>query len=104
MNPGAAVPHVAGTITNEATSASRSVLSSDGGDFAVSALPSGSYRIKAALSGFREEVQTGIKLDVNQTLRLDLKLEVGDVTQSVEVNGIAATLQTDSSTECYHGG
>ncbi len=74
------------------------MLSSDGGDFAVSALPSGSYRIKAALSGFREEVQTGIKLDVNQTLRLDLKLKVGDVTQSVEVNGIAATLQTDSST------
>jgi len=74
------------------------VTTSDAGTYTVPALPAGSYKILAALKGFREEIQTGIKLDVNQTLRLDLALKVGEVTQSVEVNGIAATLQTDSST------
>ena len=95
---GAAIPHVAVTITNEATSAARSVTTSDGGTYTVPALPSGSYKIQAQIKGFREDIETGIKLDVNQTLRVDLALKVGDVTQSVEVNGIAATLQTDSST------
>jgi len=95
---GAAIPRVALTITNEATSATRSVTTSDAGTYTVPSLPPGSYKIQAELKGFHEEIQTGIKLDVNQTLRVDLALKVGEVTQSVEVNGIAATLQTDSST------
>jgi hypothetical protein len=95
---GAAIPRVAVTITNEAISASRSVTTSDAGTYTAPALPAGSYKIQAELKGFREEIQTSIKLDVNQTLRVDLALKVGEVTQSVEVKGIAATLQTDSST------
>jgi len=95
---GAAIPKVAVTVTNEATSAARVVTTSEGGSYTVPALPSGSYKIQAELKGFRTEIQTGVKLDVNQTLRVDLSLKVGDITQSVEVNGIAATLQTDSST------
>jgi outer membrane receptor protein involved in Fe transport len=95
---GAAIPHVAVTITNEETSAVRSVTTSDAGSYVVPALPAGSYKIQAELKGFRVEIQTGIRLEVNQTLRLDLALKVGDVSQSVEVNGVAATLQTDSST------
>jgi outer membrane receptor protein involved in Fe transport len=95
---GAAIPRVAVTITNEATSAARVVTTSEGGSYTVPALPSGSYKIQAEQKGFRTEIQTGVKLDVNQTLRFDLALKVGDVTQSIEVNGIAATLQTDSST------
>jgi len=95
---GAAIPHVAVTVTNEATSATRTVTTSDGGTYTVPALPAGSYKIQATIKGFREEIQTGVKLDVNQTLRLDLAMKVGEVTQSVEVNGVAATLQTDSST------
>ncbi len=95
---GAAIPHVAVTITNEATSAARTIATNDAGTYTATALPAGSYKIQAVLKGFREGIQTGVKLDVNQTLRLDLSLKVGEVTQSVEVNGIAATLQTDSST------
>jgi len=95
---GAAVPQVVVTIKNEGTSAARVVKTDENGTYTVPALPSGSYTIQAELTGFRTEIQTGVKLDVNQTLRLDLGLKVGDVTQSVEVNGIAATLQTDSST------
>lgn len=95
---GAAVPQVVVTIKNEGTSAARVAKTDENGTYTVPALPSGSYTIQAELSGFRTEIQTGVKLDVNQTLRLDLGLKVGDVTQSVEVNGIAATLQTDSST------
>jgi len=95
---GAAIPHVTVTITNEATSAARVVTTSEGGSYTATSLPSGSYKIEATMKGFRTEIETGVKLDVNQTLRVDLGLKVGDVTQSVEVSGIAATLQTDSST------
>jgi outer membrane receptor protein involved in Fe transport len=95
---GAAIPHVSVTVTNEGTNAARSVVADAGGNFTITALPVGSYKIQAEMAGFRTEIKTGIKLDVNQTLRVDLSLKVGDVAQSVEVNGVAATLQTDSST------
>ncbi len=95
---GASIPQVSVTITNEATSASRVVVTTESGGFTAPALPSGSYRIQAELKGFKTEIEKGVKLDVNQTLRVDLSLKVGDVSQSVEVSGVAATLQTDSST------
>jgi outer membrane receptor protein involved in Fe transport len=95
---GAAIPHVTVTITNEATNATRTVTTSEAGTYTVPALPAGTYKVQAEMKGFREEIESGVKLEVNQTLRLDLGMKVGEVTQSVEVAATAATLQTDSST------
>ena len=95
---GAAIPHVAVTVTNEATSASRSVVTSESGNYTVTSLQPGPYTVQAEMKGFRTEVQNGLKLDVNQTLRADIALKVGDVNERVEVSATAVTLQTDSST------
>lgn len=95
---GAAIPHVTVTITNEATSASRVVTTGEGGTYAIPALPTGVYTVRAELKGFRTEIEKSLKLDVNQTLRVNVALKVGDVSERVEVNAAAATLQTDSST------
>ena len=50
------------------------------------------------LSGFKKMVTNPIKLEVNQTARVDLKLELGEVTQVVDVEGVAPVLQTESTT------
>jgi outer membrane receptor protein involved in Fe transport len=95
---GAAIPHVAITVTNEATSATRSTVSNEAGEYTIPSLPPGVYTITAEMKGFRTELQKGQKLDVNQTLRADLAMRVGDVNERVEVSATAVTLQTDSST------
>ena len=95
---GAAIPGVAVKVTNEGTSAERSVIASSAGTYTVPALPPGIYTVQAEMAGFRIEVQKNLKLEVNQTLRVDLAMKVGEVSERVEVNGVAAQLQTDSST------
>ena len=95
---GAAIPQVTVTITNEATSAVRTVTSNEAGSYTVPALPPGLYTVAAELKGFRSVVVSHLKLEVNQTLRSDLALKVGEVTERVEVSGVAVQLQTDSST------
>jgi outer membrane receptor protein involved in Fe transport len=95
---GAAVPNVSVQVTNEGTSASRQVVTDGSGNYTVPSLPVGIYTVQAELKGFRTEVEKGLKLDVNQTLRTDIALKVGDVSERVEVSGTAVQLQTDSST------
>ena len=95
---GATIAQVVVSVTNEGTAAARTVTTGEGGSFTVPSLPSGIYTVQAEMKGFRTEIERGLKLDVNQTRRVDLTLKVGDVTERVEVNATATTLQTDSST------
>src|SRR5258708_2167515 len=95
---GAAIPRVAVKIINESNSSERLVTSGDAGNYAVPALQPGIYTVQAEMPGFRTAVEKGLKLEVNQTLRVDLALRVGEVTERVEVSGVAVQLQTDSST------
>jgi outer membrane receptor protein involved in Fe transport len=95
---GAAVAKVNVTVTNEANAAERTVTSSDEGSYTVPALQPGTYTVKAETPGFRQAIETSVKLEVNQTLRVDMTLRVGEVSEKIEVSGVAAQLQTDSST------
>jgi hypothetical protein len=95
---GASVPGVTIRITNEGTSSVRTVTSSSGGTYTVPALEAGIYSVEATMAGFHTEIEKGLKLEVNQTLRVDLALKVGEVSERVEVNASAVQLQTDSST------
>jgi hypothetical protein len=74
---GATISQVAVTITNEGTSAARTVVTGEGGSFTVPSLPSGTYTVQAEMKGFRTEIERGLKLDVNQTRRVDLTLRSG---------------------------
>lgn len=93
----AAVPGTVITLTNVATSAIRSTVSTEAGDYTFPSLPPGKYNIKAEHSGFKVVSMNAIEVQVQQTVRLDLTLAVGQVTDSVAVEASAAMLQAENA-------
>ncbi|HST22583.1 MAG TPA: carboxypeptidase regulatory-like domain-containing protein, partial [Blastocatellia bacterium] len=73
----------------------RTITSSDSGEFAISALAPGSYRLEVEQTGYKKYIQT-VTLKVNQELRLDLSLEVGSLAEQVVVTAPQAPLKKDS--------
>ncbi|MDP2998760.1 MAG: carboxypeptidase-like regulatory domain-containing protein, partial [Bryobacterales bacterium] len=94
---GAVVPNVAVSVTNEATNAVFSATTSEVGNYSFTTLTPGTYKVHAELSGFRPLDIRGIQLQVNQTARHDLVMQVGQVSEKVEVAATLATLATDTS-------
>jgi len=93
---GAMVPGVNVTVSNESTGEKSLKQTNEVGAYAFTTLLPGVYSIHAAHSGFKEIDIRGITLQVNQTARYDLALEVGAVTQTIEVQASAPVLATDS--------
>ena len=77
---GSVVPEAEITLQNQETNESRTLRSDMTGAYTFSALLPGLYRLEARCTGFKTQVLTDIRLDVNQTARFDLKLSVGQVT------------------------
>lgn len=94
---GAVIPSVRVTVTNEATRESRSQETNDLGLYAFTSLYPSVYTIRAELKGFKPVDIRSIRLQVNQTARYDLTLEVGDVAETVEVVATVPVLATDTS-------
>jgi hypothetical protein len=94
---GAVLSGVQLTAINEATNVSASTASNETGRYVLPSLRPGTYRVEAALQGFRKQVQSGVTLQVNQTARLDLVLQVGDVNEQVTVSAEASLLETETS-------
>jgi outer membrane receptor protein involved in Fe transport len=95
---GAAVPSVVVTVTNVETNATREALTNEAGVFSFPALPPGTYDIRVSREGFKTITRKGILLQVQQSARLDFRMEVGQVTESVLVTAEAALLSTENST------
>ncbi|MBM3763678.1 MAG: hypothetical protein FJW36_26035 [Acidobacteria bacterium] len=94
---GAAVPNAAITITNLGTNETAKAISSNEGNYVAPALKIGTYRLEVTSSGFKKFQQEGIVLQVNQQARVDIKLSVGDVAESVSITADASLLETTSS-------
>src|SRR5205823_5757995 len=73
------------TIRNVETNLTRSTVTNASGDFELPSLPVGSYELRCESKGFKTAVVKGLVLQVDQRLRADMDLEVGDVLQSIEV-------------------
>jgi hypothetical protein len=86
------------SITNRDTGIQRGVATSAAGIYSAPALPPGTYSVRVNLTGFKSDVRNGIELQVNQVARLDFSLQVGNVSDTVEVQASAATLDTENST------
>src|SRR5690349_14355453 len=71
---GAVLPGVTITIRNEGTNATRDVVTGESGDYSAPLLPPGNYELTADLTGFGRRVAKSIKLEVNQTVRMDFAL------------------------------
>ena len=86
------------TIKNRDTGIERAVNTNAAGIFAAPALPPGVYSVRVNMTGFKSEVRNSIELQVNQVARLDFALQVGNVSETVEVQASAPTLDTENST------
>jgi hypothetical protein len=93
---GASVPGVEVTVTNEATGEKRNAVSQDNGDYALSQLLPGAYRIEFFKSGFKRAIKSALRVSVTETSRLDVQLEVGEMTQTVIVTTQTELLQSES--------
>src|SRR6202795_474096 len=91
----AVIPAVAVNLTEVNTNFRRTETTNESGFFAFANLDPGTYRIDVEQTGFRKIARTGILLDANTTVRIDLELAPGDVTQTVDVTADVSVLQTD---------
>ena len=69
----------------------------DAGIYAFPRIPVGTYELKVEAQGFKTATRPDITLEVNQTARLDMQLEIGQVTENVQVTGEAPLLQTEKT-------
>jgi hypothetical protein len=95
---GAVVPNVEVRITNEQTNQGTSFKTDSMGNYTAPLLRPGVYSVSAEASGFHRFLASGLVLQVDQTARVDIAMQVGDVSQTVEVTGAAALLQTENAT------
>ena len=93
---GAAVAGASVTLENIATNAKRSTVTTGDGDYTFASVPPGVYNVKAEHPGFRIAAANRLEVQVQQTVRQDLMLEVGQVTESVEVSASSDLLQTEN--------
>ncbi|MBI4474223.1 MAG: carboxypeptidase regulatory-like domain-containing protein, partial [Acidobacteria bacterium] len=94
---GAVLPGVTVTITNIGTNADREAITDERGDYSVTLLPIGTYRIRAELTGFKTGVAENIRMSANERLRIDFALEVGAVTEQLVVTEAAPLVQSETS-------
>jgi hypothetical protein len=93
---GAAIPGVNVSFRHIATGARSATVTTEAGQYNQGSLPSGAYEITFDAGGFKKLVLTGITVQVADVQRVDGRLEVGSITDSVEVTATAARLNTDS--------
>ena len=90
----AVIPATRITVVNEATAAQRQVQTNEAGLYAVPSLAPGRYRILVEQDGFRSINRTGVVLEVDQRAEINFTLEVGEVTEQIEVTANAIQLNT----------
>lgn len=91
------VPGALVTARNEDTGLSRSAVSGDGGAYAIALLPPGPYAVTTELQGFKTAVREHVELNVGARLTLDVALEVGNVTEVVNVTSETPLVETTRS-------
>jgi Carboxypeptidase regulatory-like domain/TonB-dependent Receptor Plug Domain len=94
---GAALAGVRIIIRDPGTGFERETTTNETGNYNLPGLRPGSYNVSAELSGFRGRSYQGFQVEINQTARLDVQLEVGELTSVVEIQGAAQLLQSENS-------
>jgi hypothetical protein len=94
---GAAIPGVTVTAKSAATGFTRTEVSDGGGVYRLSALPVGSYDVTAELQGFKTVSKKSIDVNVGQTQSIDFSMNVGAMSETVNVTGAAPLIETTAS-------
>src|SRR5207302_4349692 len=85
------------TITNTATGVNSSVFSNSTGNYTFPLVPIGNYDLKAEMPGFKAEEIRGLRVETAAQVRQDFQLQVGAVSETVEVAASAVTLNTENA-------
>ncbi len=96
-----AIPSAAVKLLNRSTQEARQTATSAEGRYVFSQLLPGSYEITVEAPGFKTTTNTGITLTANQSAEVNVTMQIGQVTESVEVTGNAIQLNTQSANQSY---
>jgi outer membrane receptor protein involved in Fe transport len=94
---GARLAHVQVDLTNEGTKVKVTHETGQDGGYQFNLVPPGRYSVSGSLSGFKTSTTTGLDVQVNKSTRVDLSLQLGSVTESVEVTAQAAQIDSESA-------
>src|SRR5499427_2109812 len=94
---GAVIPGASITLTNVNTSGVRNVVTTEPGTYTFASIPPGVYRLRTELPGFKTAVSEPFEVQVQQVVRLDVVLQVGQVSETVEVAATAELLQSETA-------
>jgi hypothetical protein len=94
---GAAVPGARVTLVNEGTRFTRTVETNMSGQYVATSVPTGGYTAAVEMQGFQKLVRTGLTLTAADTLTIDLRLQVGNVQETIEVKETPPLLQAQTA-------
>lgn len=94
---GASIAGASIRIINKATNTPLAVSSGTTGDYTAPNLPPGTYRLEISAPGFKKFVQDNLTINASASVRIDAKLEVGQVTETIEITTAAAQIQTENA-------
>ena len=96
---GAVVPNAKVQLLSVSTGVTLDTKTDSNGFYSFPTVPPGEYELHANAGGFRDYAQTGIRAELGSRMRLDIKLEVGQATQTVEVTANASPLNYDNASQ-----
>lgn len=93
----AAIADASVTAINSATGVSARTTTSKDGAYTIPFLPTGTYQVTVGHAGFKSHLQNGVVVEVGQTTRLDIAMELGSMTETIEVRAAPVQLRPDTS-------
>jgi hypothetical protein len=94
---GAAVVNANVVIVNDATGVKTNTVTTSNGDFTATNLPPGGYNVTVSFTGFKEYRRTGLTISVGTTSSLDVALQLGSASESVDVHADVSQVESDTS-------
>lgn len=95
---GAVIVGATVTLTNVGTNAARTTPTNESGVYAFPSINPGTYRIRVEATGFKSATNSDIEVQVQQSRRVDVAMEIGQVTEAIDVTGQASMLATEDAT------
>jgi len=95
---GAVLPNVAVTITNTGTNAVFHATTGEEGVYSINTLPVGVYNLSATTGGFKKFETRNVRLQVNEVVRVDMPMVLGETAETVTVSGAAVNVDTTTAT------
>src|SRR5271166_3281168 len=93
---GAVIPNASITAIEEGTGFASTVRTGSDGEYVIPSLRPTTYTVTTAVNGFKKSSEAGVALQANQSVTLNITLEIGTITETINVNSQAALVDTSS--------